>query len=116
MGQVYQRWWRICREINVFPGSNITCFTFYIHLCPFSDSRTILCSELMKASLNKQQIRGIFAIFVREALHDLRWQVPQFFLGEGQDKTQTFHLTTLSLAQTIWRQMMRCGRKLSWTI
>jgi hypothetical protein len=36
MGQVYQCWWRICREINVFfsPGSNITCFTFYIHLWP----------------------------------------------------------------------------------
>jgi hypothetical protein len=34
-GQVYQCWWRICREINVlFPGSNITCFTFYIHLWP----------------------------------------------------------------------------------
>jgi hypothetical protein len=36
MGQVYQCWWRTCREINVsfFPGSNITCFTFYIHVCP----------------------------------------------------------------------------------
>jgi hypothetical protein len=33
MGQVYQCWWRICREINVFfQGSNITCFTFYINL------------------------------------------------------------------------------------
>jgi hypothetical protein len=35
MGQVYQCWWRICREINVFfpPVSNITCFVkFYIHL------------------------------------------------------------------------------------
>jgi hypothetical protein len=32
MGQVYQCWWRICREINVFLGSNITCFTFHIHL------------------------------------------------------------------------------------
>jgi hypothetical protein len=35
MGQVYQCWWRICREINVFfQGSNITCFTFYTHLWP----------------------------------------------------------------------------------
>jgi hypothetical protein len=34
MGQVYQCWWRVCREINVFPGSNITCFTFYIHSWP----------------------------------------------------------------------------------
>jgi hypothetical protein len=35
MGQVYQCWWRICRDINVFfPGSNITCFTFYIPLWP----------------------------------------------------------------------------------
>jgi hypothetical protein len=34
MGQVYQCWWRICREINVFffAPSNITCFTFYIEL------------------------------------------------------------------------------------
>jgi hypothetical protein len=33
MGQVYQCWWRICREINVFfSGANVTCFTFYIHL------------------------------------------------------------------------------------
>jgi hypothetical protein len=31
-GQVYQRWWRICREINVFPGSNLACFTFCSHL------------------------------------------------------------------------------------
>jgi hypothetical protein len=35
MEQVYQCWWRICREINIFlPGSNIICFTFYIHLWP----------------------------------------------------------------------------------
>jgi hypothetical protein len=33
MGPVHQCWWRICREINIFfPGSNITCFTFYFHL------------------------------------------------------------------------------------
>jgi hypothetical protein len=35
MGQVYQCWWMICREINIFfPGSSITSFTFYIHLWP----------------------------------------------------------------------------------
>jgi hypothetical protein len=34
MGQVCQCWWRICQEINAFPGLNITCFTFYIHLWP----------------------------------------------------------------------------------
>jgi hypothetical protein len=29
MGQVYQCWWRICQELNVFaPGSSIACFTF----------------------------------------------------------------------------------------
>jgi hypothetical protein len=33
MGQVYQCWWRICREISVFfQVPNITCFTFYIDL------------------------------------------------------------------------------------
>jgi hypothetical protein len=34
MGQVYQCWWKICREVNVFLSSNTTCFTFYIHLWP----------------------------------------------------------------------------------
>jgi hypothetical protein len=35
MGQVYQYWWTVCREINAsFSGSNITCFTFYINLWP----------------------------------------------------------------------------------
>jgi hypothetical protein len=35
MRQVYQCWWRICWEANFFsPGSNITSFTFYIHLWP----------------------------------------------------------------------------------
>jgi hypothetical protein len=32
MGQVYQCWWRICRENVFFPGSNMTCLTLYIHL------------------------------------------------------------------------------------
>jgi hypothetical protein len=34
MRQVYQCWWRVCREINLFffSGSNITCSTFYIYL------------------------------------------------------------------------------------
>jgi hypothetical protein len=32
MGQVYQCWWRICREINVFSRFEYQCFTFYIHL------------------------------------------------------------------------------------
>jgi hypothetical protein len=34
MGQVYQCWWRISRNKYFFPGSNITYFTFYVHLCP----------------------------------------------------------------------------------
>jgi hypothetical protein len=34
MRQVYQCWWRICREIIFPPASSITCFTFYIHLWP----------------------------------------------------------------------------------
>jgi hypothetical protein len=35
MGQVYQCWRRICREINVFfPVSNITCFQLYMNLWP----------------------------------------------------------------------------------
>jgi hypothetical protein len=33
MGQVYQCWWRICREINVFFQVRISdVFKFYIHL------------------------------------------------------------------------------------
>jgi hypothetical protein len=31
MGHGDQCWWRIYREM-FFPGSNITCFTFYFHL------------------------------------------------------------------------------------
>jgi hypothetical protein len=38
MGQVYQCWWRICIGIDVFPGSNITCFIFYIICDLFTDS------------------------------------------------------------------------------
>jgi hypothetical protein len=34
MGQVYQCWWRICRELNAFSSSNITCSMCYIHFCP----------------------------------------------------------------------------------
>jgi hypothetical protein len=36
MGQVYQCWWRIIQKINVFPGSNITCFIYICDL--FTDS------------------------------------------------------------------------------
>jgi hypothetical protein len=32
MGQVYEYWWRICREINNF--SRFECHMFYV-LCPF---------------------------------------------------------------------------------
>jgi hypothetical protein len=33
--EVYQCWWRLCQNINVFfLGLNIACFTFYIHLWP----------------------------------------------------------------------------------
>jgi hypothetical protein len=35
MGQVYQCWWRICREINVF--SRFEYHKFYV-LYPFTDS------------------------------------------------------------------------------
>jgi hypothetical protein len=35
IGHVSQCWWRICRAKNgFFPGPNITCFTFDIHLWP----------------------------------------------------------------------------------
>jgi hypothetical protein len=32
MGQVYQCWWRLYREINVFSRFKYHMFTFYIHL------------------------------------------------------------------------------------
>jgi hypothetical protein len=32
MGNVHQCWWRIRQEIIFFPGLNITCYAFYIHL------------------------------------------------------------------------------------
>jgi hypothetical protein len=59
-GQVYQCLWRICREINVFfPGSNTTCFTFYIHLWPiywlslasYAAGKTADCTSHMAYSL-----------------------------------------------------------------
>jgi hypothetical protein len=34
MGQVYQCWWRICREITVFFPHYDIYFTFYIYLWP----------------------------------------------------------------------------------
>jgi hypothetical protein len=35
MGQVYQCWWKICREKEMFFSSfEYYIFTFYIHLCP----------------------------------------------------------------------------------
>jgi hypothetical protein len=38
MGQVYRRWWRICREINTFSGSNISWFAFISLFDLFTDS------------------------------------------------------------------------------
>jgi hypothetical protein len=40
MGQVYQCWWRIFREIHFFSGSNVTCFIFIYWLslvCVYSE-------------------------------------------------------------------------------
>jgi hypothetical protein len=34
MGQVYQCWRRICREMNVLPGTKNICFTYCIHFWP----------------------------------------------------------------------------------
>jgi hypothetical protein len=33
IGQVYQFWWRMCQEINFFPGSNITNILHFIYIC-----------------------------------------------------------------------------------
>jgi hypothetical protein len=39
MGQVYQFWWRICREINVFFQVLISHVLRFISICdPFTDS------------------------------------------------------------------------------
>jgi hypothetical protein len=44
MGQVHQRWWKICREIDVFfSGLNITCFTSICDL--FTDSSLYIASH-----------------------------------------------------------------------
>jgi hypothetical protein len=52
MGQVYQCWWRICREINVFfSGSNITRFTFYIHLWHIYWLSLVLCFQCLYLAL-----------------------------------------------------------------
>jgi hypothetical protein len=34
MGQVYQFWWRICRETDAFSSFEYHMFTFYTHLWP----------------------------------------------------------------------------------
>jgi hypothetical protein len=34
MGQVYQCWWRMCQEINVFSRFEYQMFSFYSHLWP----------------------------------------------------------------------------------
>jgi hypothetical protein len=39
MGQVYEYWWRIRREINVFPNIRISHVLRFICICdPFTDS------------------------------------------------------------------------------
>jgi hypothetical protein len=48
MGQVYQCWWRICREINVF-FSGFEYHVFYA-LYPFSDLVTDSASCLLNCS------------------------------------------------------------------
>jgi hypothetical protein len=66
-GQVYRCWWRICREINVFfSGSNITRFTFYIHLWPiywlslvettWKHKRRALCVKKNGCVMNKANL------------------------------------------------------------
>jgi hypothetical protein len=71
LGQVYQCWWRMCREINAFPRLNIACFTFYIHLWPvywlslvywsatdFSFSIQVLGFRVLAMSFNQFWHRG----------------------------------------------------------
>jgi hypothetical protein len=56
MGHVYQCWWRICREIVAFfPGSNIICFSLYIHLWSINwISLVLMCTgSVEKRALGK---------------------------------------------------------------
>jgi hypothetical protein len=71
MGQVYHCSWRTHRELNVFfPGSNITCSTFHIHLWPIYWLSFVLSSDLLPG----RQI-GIFSseVFSRSSCFFMTW-------------------------------------------
>jgi hypothetical protein len=56
MGQVHQCWWRAFREINgLFPGSNITCFTFYIYLWPIYWLSLVFTNTRIWIYINSEQ-------------------------------------------------------------
>jgi hypothetical protein len=53
MEQVFQCWWRICREMIFFlPGSNITRFTFYIRLWP------VYWLSLVRARMDSKEFKN----------------------------------------------------------
>jgi hypothetical protein len=61
MGQLYQCWWRICREIHFFsPGSNITCFISLYDI--FTDSPcynpTIRLHTVLASDCHKQPTKN----------------------------------------------------------
>jgi hypothetical protein len=51
MGQVYQCWWRICREINVFFQVQISHGLLFISICDlFTDSSSYFCNMMLRRS------------------------------------------------------------------
>jgi hypothetical protein len=54
MGQVYQCWWRICREINVFLQVRISHVLRFIFTCDlFTDSLSYVGLEILIAMVMK---------------------------------------------------------------
>jgi hypothetical protein len=91
MGQVYQCWWRICREINVFffPGSNITCFTFHIHLWPIY-WLSLVCSVKLREmpSSSALLIHGI--TYARTAFSTVKLKVKLWRCSIKHHVTKTY--------------------------
>jgi hypothetical protein len=47
MGQVYQRWWRICREINAFSQVRTSHVLRFMSICElFTDSPSYVCRRM----------------------------------------------------------------------
>jgi hypothetical protein len=66
MGQVYQCWWRICREVIFFSDPSTACFAFYIHFWPIYWLSRIQMSQF--TTLTTQRKSGTDTVHCRVSL------------------------------------------------